>query len=192
MKGVNTMFEDMRDVFKKVIILAREKRGIQKTSDDFSTLSDVVEEVLEQYKTKGINYELGCCILPTCPLLQEKYLNKGLNLLTKNNHSSTMPIVRFSFPIQRALYLNEDGSVFFIDEKHKRTRSQDLRPAFHDAGQFYWFYTAKGLSSDKRGGFEISELEAQDVDTEEDWAMAEIKHRIINENALIRKTGQGE
>lgn len=149
-------------------------------SNDYATLNDVIVEVLEQYKVRGIKFEIGCCILPTAPLLQQKYLKKGLDLLLKKGFDSVWPVVRFSYPIQRALDLAENGSVTFINKEFAKTRSQDLKPAYHDAGQFYWFYTKYGINSKNCGGFEIGETEAQDIDTEGDWQLLCLKYELLN------------
>ena len=63
-------------------------------------------------------------------------------------------------------------------------RSQDLEKSFHDAGQFYWFKTRALLTSKKlltanTGGVIISALEAQDIDTETDWKLAELKYQLL-------------
>ena len=72
-----------------------------------------------------------------------------------------------------------------FDEKHKNTRTQDLPESFHDSGQFYWMNTKailnkKCLITDNTGIIIISELESQDIDTELDWKLAELKYRLIN------------
>ena len=60
-----------------------------------------------------------------------------------------------------------------------KTRSQDLEPAFHDAGQFYWMKFDTGLRGTNKYGFEISEIYVQDIDYEEDWEMAELKYKSL-------------
>jgi pseudaminic acid cytidylyltransferase len=57
-------------------------------------------------------------------------------------------------------------------------------PAYHDSGQFYWiktenFVKTKKIFAPNAGAIIISDLEVQDIDTEEDWAIAEIKFQIL-------------
>ena len=64
------------------------------------------------------------------------------------------------------------------------TRSQDLAPAYHDCGQFYFMQTNlfmknRKLFSDNTVGYEMVESEVQDIDTEEDWKIAEIKYTFL-------------
>ena len=70
-----------------------------------------------------------------------------------------------------------------ILEDNLNIRSQDLEKSFHDAGQFYWCNSKKLLQNKKiltknTGGVEISELVAQDIDTEIDWKLAELKFQL--------------
>src|ERR1700729_3531519 len=47
-----------------------------------------------------------------------------------------------NYAIQRALRILPDGTLDAIWPEHRATRSQDLEPAYHDAGQFYWGRTS--------------------------------------------------
>ena len=70
-----------------------------------------------------------------------------------------------------------------INPEHYRTRSQDLETIYHDAGQFYWFnidkiVEKKKLWTDNSEIFRISETDSQDIDSETDWKLAEIKYKL--------------
>ncbi|MEA2042576.1 MAG: pseudaminic acid cytidylyltransferase, partial [Bacteroidota bacterium] len=103
-------------------------------ADDHATLSDVIDEVTESYTQRGDKFDYACCILPTSPLLTVQNLEKGFNLLASQKLDSVKPVAAFSYPIQRALKM-ENGLVEMFQPEHKRTRSQDLEQAYHDAGQ---------------------------------------------------------
>ncbi|MCF8380981.1 MAG: pseudaminic acid cytidylyltransferase [Bacteroidales bacterium] len=150
----------------------------EKNSDHFATISDVVSEVLSSYRDLGKTFKYVCCILPTSPLISLYNLRKGYELLLSEKYHSVRPVIRYSYPVQRAVFL-KDGKVDFIHPENARVRSQDLEPAFHDAGQFYWMYFDKGMIATEKGGFEISELEAQDIDNEMDWKLAELKYSLL-------------
>ena len=71
-----------------------------------------------------------------------------------------------------------------IHKEYLTTRSQDMKVHYHDAGQFYWcktraLLTSKKLLTAETGGIIISELEAQDIDTETDWKLAELKYQLL-------------
>ena len=152
-------------------------------SDDFSTTSDVLIEVLEKYKQTGINFENCCCIYPTSPLINKNSLIKAYNLLESENFQSVFPVVKFSYPIYRALQMN-DSKVSMIWEENLNKRSQDLPSAYHDSGQFYWFtvsefFKSKKLFTENSGAIVLKETEVQDIDNETDWKLAELKYKLM-------------
>jgi pseudaminic acid cytidylyltransferase len=151
-----------------------------KNANDTATLADVIDEVKQCYLKNNQKFDYICCILPTAPLITTENLKKGLKLLKENNADSIRPVVRFSYPIQRALRMT-DGKIKMFYPEHKKSRSQDLESAFHDAGQFYWMRDETGLRGENNLGFEISPVQVQDIDTEEDWQIAEMKYKTINQ-----------
>ena len=153
-----------------------------KNSDDFATTFDVIEEVIQIYKTQGKRFENICCIYSCAPFTTSEILLKAYDLLIQKKFDTVFPIIAYSFPIQRALRINQ-GKVSMILEDNLNIRSQDLEKSFHDAGQFYWCNTKQLLISEKlinsnSGGIEISELDAQDIDTNRDWNLAELKYQL--------------
>ncbi|CAN5460153.1 pseudaminic acid cytidylyltransferase [soil metagenome] len=156
-----------------------------KTADDFATTADVLTEVVDQYTQKGQVFDYACCLYPTAPFVTPDLLNQAFSTLTQKQFDTVYPVQRFSFPIQRAVLLR-NSTVQWFQPEHALTRSQDLEPAYHDAGQFYFvnvaaFQQNHRLITDNSGGIVISELEAHDIDSEEDWRVAELKYRMINE-----------
>ena len=65
------------------------------------------------------------------------------------------------------------------------TRTQDLEPAYYDAGQFYWGKVAAWLTNQKihnNGlGYTIPNWRVVDIDTPEDWSRAEILAPVLLE-----------
>lgn len=148
-------------------------------ANDFATLADVIDEVKKHYLKLEKKFDNICCILPTAPLITVENLKTGYELLISKKADSVRPVVRFSYPIQRAVKLDDNEKVSMFYPEYQNTRSQDLEPAYHDAGQFYWLRFNAGLRGDNKFGFEISESLVQDIDTEEDWKMAELKYKSL-------------
>ncbi|MBX2860695.1 MAG: pseudaminic acid cytidylyltransferase [Vampirovibrio sp.] len=153
------------------------------TANDTAVLSDVVEEVLAAYEGHGISYRYLCCLLSTAPFLTGARLKQGMKTLVKNKADCVMPVVRFSYPIQRALHV-DDGKISMVQPEHLNSMSNDLKPAYHDCGQFYWLDTQrfgeqKKLFMDNTHAMELPESEVQDIDHEEDWKIAEMKYRML-------------
>lgn len=154
------------------------------TSDDYAPTALVLKEVLTAYRERGRSFELACCLYPTAPFVTAQKLGSALDLLVKSGADCVFPVTRFSFPIGRALQLDPTGRVSFLWPENALRRSQDLQPAFHDAGQFYFFRVAhflKALSliGENTLGLEVSELEVQDIDQETDWRLAELKYQCM-------------
>ena len=148
-------------------------------SDDFATTKDVVEEVLARYEEAGTHFDSACCLYPTAPFVTGVKLRQAFELL--DDADTVMTVVPFSFPPQRGL-IQEDGCVRFWQPENATKRSQDLEPVLHDAGQFYLFKTyflpqAATLLGPRTRGFQVSELEVQDIDNPSDWDIAEIKYK---------------
>lgn len=156
----------------------------KKNSDDFATTYDVIEEVILEYKKQGVEFNNGCCIYSCAPFVTSSKIKEAYGTLTENKFDVVFPVMPFSFPIQRALKLNEEKVEMFNPE-YLTTRSQDLEKSYHDAGQFYWFnvkeiLNKKKLLTDNTGAIVISEIEGQDIDNEVDWKLAELKYNLIN------------
>ncbi|WP_259017022.1 pseudaminic acid cytidylyltransferase [Emticicia fluvialis] len=153
-------------------------------ANDYATTAAVLTEVLTQYQAINKSYQYGCCIYPTAPFTSVQKLKEAYALLNANGFDTVLPVQRFSFPIQRAFY-KEDNQISWVEPQHALTRSQDLPQTYHDAGQFYFFHVSSFLKSQKlitsnSGAVEISELEGQDIDNETDWKLAELKFRLMN------------
>lgn len=160
----------------------------EKTSNDFAVTSQVLAEVLEEYESRSQRFDRVCCIYPTAPFITAERLRTAMELLEEKQADSVLPVVRFSFPPQRGVVL-EDGFLRFKWPEHRNTRSQDLEPFYHDVGQFYCvnvesFREQQVLVMEKTVPLILSELEIQDIDTEEDWKLAELKYQMLKEKRM--------
>ncbi|GAB4027229.1 pseudaminic acid cytidylyltransferase [Spirosoma koreense] len=149
------------------------------SSTDLATTADVLTEVLKQYQQQGQVFTYACCLYPTAPFVTSRLLNEAFSVMTDKQLDTVYPIQRFGFPIQRAVFLR-NSTVQWVQPEHALTRSQDLEPTYHDAGQFYFVHIAsfaktQRLITNNSGGIVISELAAQDIDSEDDWQIAELK-----------------
>ena len=153
----------------------------EKTANDFASLADVIHEVVDMYVERGQTFDNMCCILATCPLVKASYISEAYQKLINSDFISVYPVVQFSYPILRSLKMDEHGEVSMNWPEYAKTRSQDLAPAYHDSGTFYWHKVESWMRGDRKGGgIVIAEDLVQDIDTEEDWRMAELKYQLIN------------
>jgi N-acylneuraminate cytidylyltransferase len=149
-------------------------------SNDSATTEDVVLEVLAAYARAGRHFARVCVIYPTAVFVTPQLLHQGRDLLQSSGADSVVTVLRFSYPIQRAFQI-EGGKLRMREPQHIGTRSQDLAPAFHDAGQFYWLRSASFLEQRQIYAphavpLLLDDMQAQDIDTEEDWRLAEFKY----------------
>jgi pseudaminic acid cytidylyltransferase len=155
----------------------------KQNSDDFAITSDVIIEVIEEYNKIGYQFDYGCCIYPTAPFVTLDLLKRAFEKLKIENAYSLIPVVKYSYPIQRAFTI-KDKKVLYYYPEFEYSRSQDLETAYYDAGQFYWFridkfMESKKLITDNTSYIEIPELNSQDIDNEEDWKLAEMKYKVL-------------
>lgn len=153
----------------------------EKTADDHTTTYEVLDEVLQCYQEAGKQFDYMCCIYPTAPFITKERLQEAMKVLEEKKADTVYPVVRFSFPPQRAVVKNKEGYMEFNKPEYALTRSQDLEPWYHDAGQFYCvnikeFWKQKKLIMEKTFGIELDEMEVQDIDNQEDWEVAEVKY----------------
>jgi len=151
-----------------------------KNSNDFATSFDVVEEVLNKYREIGKSFDEACLIYPTAVFINVSLLLKAFKLLSEKKFDSVFPVLKYSHPIQRAILLDEAGAIKYIRQECKLSRTQDLKAHYHDSGQFYVFKTRqilikRQLITNKSGAFQISEMQAHDIDNLVDWEIAEFK-----------------
>lgn len=158
-------------------------------ADDHTGTTAVIRDTLKKLIQSGITPQYCCCLYATTPLLQPAFLQQALTTLTDSQHTEfVFSAARFSFPIQRALLQTVSGGVTPFDPHSIGKRSQDLEPAYHDAGQFYWGKTSAWLDHNSRVFSEQSRMYVlpdhlvQDIDTEDDWKRAEVLYQLLQQD----------
>lgn len=150
---------------------------------DYASTDDVIMEVLNAYMEIGKEFDSFCCIYPTAPFISGARLRGAMELLTEAD--SVMPVVPFSYPPQRGLIIDNNGYVQRQFPEYATARSQDLPKIYHDCGQFYAcrtnaFLNAKTTDVERLLPLVLTDLEVQDIDTLEDWALAEMKYKLLH------------
>ncbi|MBP5468022.1 MAG: pseudaminic acid cytidylyltransferase [Candidatus Riflebacteria bacterium] len=178
---VSTDDDEIAEIAKKYGAKVPFKRSSE-TSNDTATTTDVILEVLREYKIRGVCFEYACCIYPTAPFITADSLKKGFEQMKESKTQAAIPVVKYSYPIQRALQIDSVGKLSMLYPEYSRSRSQDLTTSYHDAGQFYWFKVSAikpdmELLKMNASPIIIPETQVQDIDTEEDWILAEMKYK---------------
>ena len=180
---VSTDSEEIAEVARAAGAVVPFMRSAE-TANDFATTRDVLMEVLEKYAQLGKKFKSFACIYPTNPFITPRKLCEAYKTFEESNAEGLMPVVAFSYPPQRGHYI-QNNRLEMVQPEHIRTRSQDLPKIYHDVGQFYIYRTEYYLLGDPLTRksvvpYEISEMEAQDIDTFEDWELAEMKYKLLH------------
>lgn len=155
----------------------------ERTASDFATTSDVLTEVIDEYKKRGQEFDYMACLYPTAPFITAEKLQSGMKMLVEQNGLMAMPVVQFSYPPQRG-YIIENNKMHMKHMENADKRSQDLEKIYHDTGQFY-LVEMKGYWENNGRIFSgitpiiVDEMEVQDIDNETDWKIAEIKYNLM-------------
>lgn len=146
-------------------------------ADDHATTASVMKHAIEKLSTMGPVDTATCLYAPT-PFVSPRDLKMALALLRSSAKSYAFSIARFEKPIWRAL--DFDGEVvrpFFPSRSEERT--QDQPEAWRDAGQWYvgrasaWMQDVQ-IYGPWSLGVPVNRIRAIDIDTEEDFEMAEL------------------
>lgn len=152
-------------------------------SSDTATISDVIREVLEGYRELGKSFSSYAIIYATAPMIKAEYLRAGYELLINSGEGFMLPVVKYSPPPQRS-YRIVGKTLEFVNQEAYSIRTQDLEPWYHDCGLFSFAKTEAFYNTvpkeRKKVPLILDESVVQDIDTEDDWRIAEIKYRILN------------
>lgn len=153
-------------------------------SDDFTNTLDVIDHALQYLEDKGEKYDYSCIIYATAPLLESKYLIQGFEKLNNSDAVNVFSATTMPFPIQRTFKINKSDRCEMFWPEYANTRSQDLEEAYQDAGQFYWTKLNMKSNEIMFGKDSIPIILprhlVQDIDTLEDWQMAEYMYEVIH------------
>lgn len=155
-------------------------------SDDYTTTMPVINHAIREVKKHlGLQPENICVIYATAAFIQVDDLKQGFNQLINSQTDYVFSITKFSYPIQRALKLNNSGEINMLQPQHNLTRSQDLETTYHDAGQFYWgrtesFLQEREIFSHLSMPIILPNWRTIDIDSAEDWKRAELLFRTLN------------
>lgn len=146
-------------------------------SDDYTSVTDVVIDVIHKVEEKfHENVSHACLIYATAPMIDVELMSKAYKELLNSDKSFAIGITSYPSPIQRALILENSGIKQLFNKRD--SRSQDLVECYHDAAHFCWgtkqaFLEKHDFFSDQALPIIIPRVLVQDIDTLEDWEVAE-------------------
>ncbi|MNP11489.1 CMP-N,N'-diacetyllegionaminic acid synthase [compost metagenome] len=158
-------------------------------ADDHTGTTPVVIDTIQRLDQLGIKAEHYCSIYATVPLIQADDLKAAYQRLIASKAPFVYTVAEFGFPIQRAVRMDEQGRVTPFWPEQMAKRSQDLEPAYQDAGQFYWGTQTAWLGGISPAGGEgighiLPRHRVVDIDTPEDWHLAELLYQVLAQNGV--------
>lgn len=153
------------------------------SNDEASTYSAL------HYSLKQLpkSYEHFCCIYASSPLIQSKKITEAYQSFSSEDADFCYPICKFSSPPQRA-FIKKENEIQMPGQNYLWSRSQDLAPHYFDIGEFYWGKVAslekfKSIYGGRIIGYEVSELDSQDINTKTDLELAKLKFKLRSSNS---------
>jgi pseudaminic acid cytidylyltransferase len=154
-------------------------------ADDHATTGAVMAHAARELAAQGSGVESLCCMYPGALFVTGEDLAKAEELLRRPTPVAyVMAVARYPHPVQRALRVDGSGMAVPVSPEYVRARTQDLEPRWHDAGQFYWGTADAWIANLPVHGnaraYLMDSAPVVDIDSEDDWQMAECLHdRIV-------------
>ncbi len=174
---VSTDSPEIQDIVKSLDVKAPFLRP-DELSDDNTGTGPVIKHAVEWYLSNVGNPDLILTVYPSAVFITPKDLEDALDLLLESKSESLIACGAYEYPIQRALFLNQDKRIEMFSPEHINTRTQDCEDAYHDAGQLYLstldaVLAGLGEFSNDSTMFILPRHKVIDIDTPEDYEFAE-------------------
>lgn len=147
------------------------KRPMKLAKDDV-TLDPVIYHAMICIEGKDdIKYDIVVTLQPTSPLLSAKTVDKGIEEILKGDYDTTISVI-----VENHLYWKKNNGKYFPLHEERKNR-QYLPPLYRETGGFV--ISKRGAVNEySRIGkkiflFEIPKEESIDIDTFQDWWIAE-------------------
>ena len=146
-------------------------------------ISYIIEAALASNLFSEVFQDVAC-LYATTPFIEGNDLVNAFQIFKESKIYPIMAVTKTRFPIERAYRELVEGVIAPINIENYLNRSQDFAPTYLDAGQFYFAscemwskIEIEGLVKAKY--YELPWYKSIDIDTEEDWEMAESIFRTL-------------
>ncbi len=150
-------------------------------SDDWTPTIPVVAHAIREMSALGADFDLTCCLYPAAIFLSPDDIRAARDrLLADPSADYVVTVTEFPMHPELALNLDSHDHLSFVTPEHYGQRTQDMPTRYHDVGQLYWGRTSSWLRGEpvfnSAIGYPLPKWRAQDIDTEDDWARAQMLH----------------
>ena len=159
-------------------------------ANDYTSTIPVIKHAIEWFDDQKQLLSEVCCLYATTPFVQADTIRKAYKQMKQEKADYCFTVTSFEFPIQRAVKVTTENRIEMFHPKYLETRSQDLKEAYHDAGQFYWgkaeaFRQQKPFFSKSATPYLLPRHLVQDIDTPEDWKRAELMYQVLKKSGEL-------
>ena len=107
-------------------------------SGDHIIPGEAIKHALDWYEKRVNKVKYVLIVYPTAIFLNINDLKKAYSVIKNNKRCSVVFAAKeFSHPIERAIRFDENENIEMIFPEYYKTRTQDFKKSYHDAGQFY-------------------------------------------------------
>jgi pseudaminic acid cytidylyltransferase len=144
--------------------------------DDYTPTKPVIKHALEVFGYS--KSEIVACMYPTSVFAKPHYIEMAIDKLKATDADFVFSATEYSHPIQRAFHITDCGRTMPANQVAMSQRTQDLTKSYHDAAQIYvaqahrWIAKGEIISLHSRAII-MPKNKVVDIDTPEDWAIAE-------------------
>ena len=145
------------------------------TSGDSAGSWDVVREVLNNYKKKGMTYDYVALLQPTSPLRSAIDIKMAVKMLDTDYINSIVSVTETEHPVQGCFTLPDDFAMSeYAKSPYNNVRRQDLKKYYQENGAIYLVNASKimnedyNLYEDKCHAYIMPRERSIDIDTKMD------------------------
>lgn len=149
-------------------------------ADDHTPVSAVTADALDRLDPTGTRYALVAQLMANCPLRTAADVRASHRAFVERRAPAQLSVVRFGWLNPWWAMRRDGGGVLTpLFEESITRRSQDLPDLVCPTGAIWWaradvLRRTRTFHVAERTGWEIAWQHGVDIDTEDDWAMAEL------------------
>jgi pseudaminic acid cytidylyltransferase len=155
-------------------------------ADDYTPIMPVLKFVLEEYLGRGKTFNSVALLMACAPMITASDLRGAAGLFDSHHcKQSVLGVAEYPCPVEWAFRRESNGVLVPVQPGMFSVRSQDLAPAYYDAGQFCFMPSERVLATVGAGsdegflGYPIQRHQAIDIDTMDDWRFAELVFKSV-------------
>jgi pseudaminic acid cytidylyltransferase len=149
-------------------------------ADDHTPVSAATADMVQRLDPEAAQFHTVAQLLPNCPLRTAADVRESYRQFADTGAAAQLSVTRFGWLNPWwAMRREADLSLKLLHEEARAKRSQDLPPLFCPTGAIWWakadvLRRERTFHIEGRTGWEIPWQRGVDIDTDEEWHLAEL------------------